>query len=66
VIETSDGTLGFLPIEHETPSRSDLASATSFYKAFLNSKMIFVPISAESEATVLNFRSLVIPFKYFI
>jgi predicted AAA+ superfamily ATPase len=65
-VETSDGTIGFIPMFEAKPNRSELASASSFFSAIPNSKIIYCPLDFKVSPTVLNERSFVIPIKYFL
>ncbi len=66
VIDSAERTLGFIVIEEEIPNRSELATATSFYKEYSNSSIIFVPFTDKSQPAIVNHRSMIIPLKYFL
>lgn len=63
-VEVNSSVLGFIPIEGEKPSRSEVASADSFLKSFMNSKIVYV--GRKVNPSILSSRTILLPYHLFV
>jgi predicted AAA+ superfamily ATPase len=62
--QTQSGILGFLPIEQESPNRSDSATAASFLKSYANAKFVF--LCKTNKAIKIDNRSVILPIHFVV
>lgn len=65
-VQTADGVLGFMVTEEPSPARSHLAGAASFFKAYPNSRIVYVSTDPRAAPAWIDGRSFSIPLRYFV